>query len=211
MSEASSLLRDINTTLQSLREVHIADVEVFAALKSALHSYATDCQISLDFGDISSDVFGKAREAVDSFIRQTCPKAAGQLLAAYERLGGNEAEERAQCLASCRRVLLTVADAVFPAQQEEYEDSGGKRRKVGPDDYKNRLLAFLDQRLGSDGTLALVDGQMGHLAARLDAVYSKVSKGVHADVGENEAQLAMIHTYLFLAEVARACPPVSTA
>lgn len=47
----------------------------------------------------------------------------------------------------------------------------------------------------------------GHLAARLDAVYEKACKGVHNEVDNGEAQLTVIHTYLFLAEVARHTAP----
>jgi hypothetical protein len=44
------------------------------------------------------------------------------------------------------------------------------------------------------------------LAARLDAIYEKTCKGVHVDVTEAEARLAVIHTYLFLGEIAQHAP-----
>jgi hypothetical protein len=203
LSPMDSLVASVNLTLQGLRDSVVDDVKVFAAMRSSLHSYAADCQISILLGDISRDIFENARAAVDSFIRSSCPKAAGQLLSVYERLADGDSEARAQCLTSCRRILLTVADAVFPVQDEEYRDRTGKRRKVGPEEYKNRLLAFLDQRLSSASSFAMIEGEMEHLATRLDSVYEKVSKGVHSDVSADEAELAVIHTYLFLAEVAR--------
>jgi hypothetical protein len=202
----SSLVGSVNITLNGLRASLVDDVGVFETMRSALHTYATDCQISLQFGEISKDIFEKARDTVDLFIRSACPKAAGQLLAVYERLAADDAEARAQCLTTCRRILLTVADAVYPPQSAEHRDRTGKARKVGPEEYKNRLLAFLDGRLDSEGTFRLVSGEMEHLASRLDAVYEKVSKGVHSDVSAAEAQLAVIHTYLFLAEIARIWP-----
>jgi hypothetical protein len=48
-----------------------------------------------------------------------------------------------------------------------------------------------------------------HLAARLDAIYDKTCKGVHVDVSEQEARLAVIHTYLFIGEIAAATEAAS--
>jgi hypothetical protein len=208
LNVATTLVGNVNTAQNALRESLADDVQVFEAMKAGLHAFATDCQISLAFGELSSDIFERARVAVDLFVRTTSPKAAEQLLASYDRLAAGDPEALAQCLTSCRRVLLSVADAVFPARNERYVDSSGTERKVGADDYKNRLLAFLDQRLKSKSSLSLLAVEIDHLAARLDSVYEKVCKGVHADVTSSEAELAVIHTYLFLAEIARlALPP----
>jgi hypothetical protein len=48
-----------------------------------------------------------------------------------------------------------------------------------------------------------VVADLEYLAKRLDAIYSKVSKGVHVEVTKGEARLAVIHTYLFLGEIAK--------
>jgi hypothetical protein len=211
LSDVSILVASVNTSLSSLRESSARETKAFEGMKSGLHSFATDRQISLAFGDVSNDIFERARATVDSFVRRTSPKAAEQLLASYERLSAGDPEARAQCLVSCRRVLSSVADAVFPARSERFVDSSGAERKVGVDDYKNRLLAFIDQRLSTKSSVSLLASEIDHLAARLDSVYDKVCKGVHADVTANEAELAVIHTYLFLAEVARIAVPTPDA
>jgi hypothetical protein len=46
------------------------------------------------------------------------------------------------------------------------------------------------------------------LAARLDAIYEKTCKGVHAEVTAQEARLAVINTYLFIGEVANVSSPI---
>jgi hypothetical protein len=140
---------------------------------------------------------------VDSFISTLPPTAAEQLVAVTERLNEGSGESLSHALTSCRRLLATVADVVFPPQSEPRTDRKGKDRQVGAEHYKNRLLAFLEDHVASGGTSDIIASQLDHLAARLDAVYEKACKGVHADVDQAEARLVIIQTYLFLAEVAR--------
>jgi hypothetical protein len=92
---------------------------------------------------------------------------------------------------------------VFPAREEDWKDNSGKSRKVGAEQYKNRLLAFLAET-GKTGSRELVASELEHLAGRLDAIYEKTCKGVHVNVSEQEAALTVIHTYLFIGEIATA-------
>jgi hypothetical protein len=45
------------------------------ALRSAIHSYATDTVLAIEFGDIAQDIFEAARNDIDGFVRVHCPKA----------------------------------------------------------------------------------------------------------------------------------------
>lgn len=93
---------------------------------------------------------------------------------------------------------MDIADSVFPAQKDEWKDRNGKSRKVGVDQYKNRLLAYLADLGESSGTYTLLETELNHLASRLDIIYEKTCKGVHVDVTQEEARLSVIHTYLFI-------------
>jgi len=179
------------------------------SIRSAVHSYATDIYLAIELGDAAQEIFVSARDDVDAFVRAHCPKAAEQLVAINERMADQSSESRTAALTTCRRLLSTVADSLFPAQTEDRVDAGGRKRKLGPEQYKNRLLAYLEDRLQSRGTQAVVVSDLEHLAARLDAIYEKASKGVHVEVTEQEARLAVIHTYLFVGELAEAARDVS--
>ena len=197
-------LQGISTMLMGARNDYVDFVQRFNGLRNALHSYVTDVQLALSFGDVAEGIFEQARTVVDIFVRSNCPKAAEQLLAIHERLRDDNSESLAHALTSCRRVLLTVADTVFPPQSADHKDSSGKLRKVGQEQYVNRLMAFLEMHPASGSTLAIQRAELEHLGARLSAVYEKTNKGVHAEVSREEANFAVIHTYLVLAEVARA-------
>ncbi|WP_201581656.1 AbiTii domain-containing protein [Psychrobacter glacincola] len=174
---------------------------LLSSMKSAIHSYVTDTYLAIELGDIAQDIFESAREQVDAFIRSNCPKGAEKVLAINERMQDGTAESLSGALTSCRRLLMDVADSVFPAQ-EEWKDRQGKVRIVGTEQYKNRLLAYLSELSTSKGSFALLESELEHLASRLDVVYEKTCKGVHVDVTIEEARLTVIHTYLFLGELA---------
>lgn len=184
--------KDNYTSLKSL----------FTALIAGLHNYATDMYLALELGDAAQDIFESARNEIDSFVRAHCPKAAEKIVAINERITENSTESRTAALTSCRRLLMTVADSLFPASDLDWKDAKGKSRKVGEEQYKNRLLAYMSERTDSGSNEAIIGSELEFLAARLDAIYEKTCKGVHVDVTAQEARLAVIHTYLFLGEMA---------
>jgi len=178
-----------------------------SSMRAAVHAYAADSSLALEFGDEAESIFESERRDVDVFVRSHVPGAVQQLIAISERMRETDKESLSSALGSCRRLLAAVADAVFPSQAEAYTDGGGRKRKVGPEEYKNRLLAFIEQSVSSEGSRSILSSDLEHLAARLDAVYEKACKGVHAEVTLNEARLAVIGTYILLAEVARVTVP----
>jgi hypothetical protein len=174
---------------------------LFNGLKSALHSFAADTAVSLEFGDVAQTLFEDARAKVDTFVRTVAPKAAQQLLAAVERFDAGDPESLSHALTSCRRLLMTIADAIFPPR-ENYKDSKGKERKVGTEQYKNRIIAFIDEAQVGGSSAAILEKEIEHLAGRLDAVYEKTCKGVHADVSGDEVRIVIVGMYMLLAELA---------
>jgi len=198
-----SVLNSIWQQIEFQKNSYKQSATLFSSMKSALHAYVTDSYLALELGDTVESLFESARSKVDNFIRAYAPKAAEQIVSMNERLKDNDPESRASALTSCRRLFLTIADVVFPAQQENYIDSKGKSRAVGNEQYKNRLIAFLDKKSISDDQFSILETEIDHLAARLDKLYELSCKGVHASVGIDEARLVVIHTYLFVVEIAR--------
>lgn len=201
--KATEALMETQLKHQSQQKKNYASSKsLYSSMKAAIHNYATDTYLAVEFGDIAEEIFEGTRNLVDTFIRSHCPKAAEKIVAINERMADGSEESRSAALTSCRRLLMDVADSVFSAKEEEWKDRKGKTRKVGNDQYKNRLLAYLSDLRESEGSYALVESELEHLASRLDIIYEKTCKGVHIDVSLHEARLAVIHTYLFIGEVA---------
>lgn len=182
------------------RDAYTSSVGRFQRMKAAFHSYATDTLISLELGDIAENLFERARADIDRFVRASCPEAAEQLVAVNERLRENNRESRAAALTSCRRLINSIADSLFPPSDEPYLDGKGKKRDVGSEAYKNRLVAFVEQRLESQSSKRILSSELDHLVERLNSLYEKACKGVHDDVSEREAELVILQAYLFLGE-----------
>ena len=187
---------------QQQKKNYAGSKSLYSSMKAAIHNYATDTYLAVELGDVAEEIFEGARNLVDSFIRSHCPKAAEKVIAINERMSDRNPESLSAALTSCRRLLMDVADSIFPAQEEDWTDRKGRSRKVGVEQYKNRILAFLSDLSESEGSYALLESELEHLAARLDIIYEKSCKGVHVDVTLDEAKLSVIHTYLFLGEVA---------
>ena len=184
------------------RKRHAQNKKLYVGLRSAVHSYATDVFIALELGDAAEDIFESVRTSIDAFIASYYPRGAEKLNAINDRMIDGTQEGFVAALTSCRRLLLDVADGIFPAQPIPYVDRSGNNRAVGKNEYKNRILAFLDRSSTSRGSVEIIESGLSHLAARLDAIYEKTCKGVHAEVTAQEARLAVINTYLFIGEVA---------
>lgn len=199
----TAVIATLTKQITSARDAYTTTVAQFVRMKSHLYRYAADTLVSLEFGDVIEDLFQSARNVADEFIRVIAPKAVEQLLSAEDRMAEGNSESLSACLTSCRRVLSTVADAVFSSRKEPYIDGLGKSRKVGEAEYVNRLLAFIESRVVSGSTRSILDSQLSHLSAILDAVYAKACKGVHDEVTLDEARLVLVQTYLFLGEIAR--------
>ncbi|MCF7816249.1 MAG: hypothetical protein K9M54_00065 [Kiritimatiellales bacterium] len=199
----TKMYQDQIAALNTIKSSYLKNIALFAGLKAAIHSYATDTLISLEFGDVAESIFDQLRYDVDTFVRSRSPKAAEKLVAISERMAEGNPEACAEALTSCRRLLMTIADSVSPPSEIDWTDRSGKKRKVGAGDYKNRLIAFIESKIVSDGTRSLLENDLEHLCSRLDAIYDKSCKGVHAEITFEESRLTIVQAYIFIGEVAR--------
>lgn len=113
---------------------------LYSSMKAAIHNYATDTYLAVELGDAAEEIFEGARNLVDTFIRSHCPKAAEKVLAINARMSDGNSESLSAALTSCRRLLMEVADSVFPARDEEWKDRKGHPRKIGENNIKTVCL-----------------------------------------------------------------------
>ena len=179
-------------------------IQQYELQKLSIHSYVSDVFLSLSIGDIGENIFQDARTEVDLFIQENCSQDTKEkLISINERLIEDMPEAYAQALLSCRRILISISDSIFPAQTEPYVDRKGKKHDVSIENYKNRIVAFIDQNINSDSNLLLIDSNIEHLANRLDAINEESNKGLHKSITKDEARLTIIQMYLLIAEIAR--------
>lgn len=197
------VMKDANQTLVAHRNALANVVAQFQRLKANVHAYATDVLIALELGDMAESLFEQARARIDAFVSARCPQAAEQLLAMNDRVRDGDSESRSAALNSCRRLINAVADQLYPPDDRPYLDANGKERDVGREAYKNRLIAYVEQRLQAGSNRRLLTSELKHLVDRLDALYEKACKGVHDDVSLAEVHVVILQTYVFLGELAQ--------
>jgi hypothetical protein len=118
-----------------------------------------------------------------------------------ERITSGGEEDISHALTSCRRMIKSLADALYPATNEEKPGLDGVSRKMSDEAYKNRLLQFVRERVGKHKSGAVLQAIISDLGKRLDALDALSSKGVHADPSIAEAHTCVVQTYLLAGDL----------
>ena len=187
-----------------LRQSLSSDVGTLASRRGFLHRYVSQRYDELRFSGIADDIFSRIRAAVDQRIGETVPSAVQKFTAVYENLQSDNPENWANAVHSCRRILQGLADAVFPARPDAVKTVNGKERtiKLGPDNYINRLVAYVEERADSERYEAVVGSSLRYIGDRLDAVFAAAQKGSHAEISSrDEADRYVVYTYMLVSDL----------
>jgi hypothetical protein len=176
---------------------------VLARIKNRLWEFLTETEYELSFGEATGETFDRLRTYVDKQLTTISPIALDQFQTAYRRLKDGGDEDRAHALTSCRRVLKTLADELYPARADPVIGVDGKTRTLNDPMYVGRLLQYVVDTVGKHENGAVVQAALADIAARLDALNSLASKGVHADATIYEVDTCVVQTYLVVADVLR--------
>jgi hypothetical protein len=115
----------------------------------------------------------------------------------------------AQVLTSCRRLLKSLADALYPPQTITQLGIDGNEHNVGENDYLSRLWQFIFEKLSASRSGELLETQVKEIGNRLDRLHNLSHKGVPAEVSRFEVNQAIIQTYLIIGDILRIADDVS--
>ncbi|HZK30473.1 MAG TPA: hypothetical protein VFC43_04480 [Methanoregula sp.] len=177
-------------------------VNDFERLKTTIHNYITEVNISLSVGDFAEDIFEDTRLAADRFIRENCPRAGEQLLAINERMKYYDPESFSQALHAVQKILVIVADTVLPVGEKIYLDKKGHERSIESHQYLNRIFSYIEQNSRNDPVLFMIESEMAYIFTKSDHAPEK-TKGLHERIAKEDVELAIIHMYLIIAEIAK--------
>jgi hypothetical protein len=118
------------------------------------------------------------------------PKLSDSLHAAVEALDRAGSEEQlAQASLSCRRFVGQLADALYPPREKPVNG-----RKVGPQEYRNRLWAYIEEHAADEQ--CRIHGTFQELGERLDELDRRAQKHVHGLVIERADVLRLMLTMI---------------
>ena len=176
------------------------DLEVIERTAHRVFTYLCMVERDLSYVGVNADIFERHRRRMESFLSRISPRVLEQFTAAYRRAREDDAESKTHALTTCRRILESVADVVYPPRAEPVVDSSGKARKVGSENYINRLWMFVDASTSGSTHSKLLLVTLQDFGPRIDTVYALTNKGVHDDVAQAEVDTCVMQTYLLAGE-----------
>jgi hypothetical protein len=172
-------------------------ISTLSAIKSRvlarLHQFVSEVYYSLAFEGLSESIFERYKRDVDSLIAESCGNVLSQMPAVIDRLAEAQPEAISQALTTCRRIIESFADSLFPPTEETIE-IGGNTVTLGPDKHQNRINAYIHRHTDSQT-------RKKRLRQNLANLFDRVSTGVHTDVTLEEARALFLNTYLLLGEI----------
>lgn len=172
--------------------------------KESLHFHAMQVYCQLKFGSVVQEIFEKTCTKVDKKITEIIPEAAKKLVSVFENLKSQNTEDWSNAVHTCRRILKDLADILYPPSPGGLSeiDRGGKRIKVGPDEFINRLMLYVEDKATSKNFKNVVGSHLAFLGNRLDSIYEASCKGSHTDIiSIEEAERYIIYTYMLIGDV----------
>lgn len=199
---APSSIQLSSATQTERRNLALVREHMAAGVRAFTFDYLSRRESELRLTSAAKRIFDDHRNRTEQFLTGAAPDVLEKLNAAIERaFDDDDAEQRSQALLSCRRVLVAIADGVFPAQAEPRIGKDGKPHEVGANNYRNRLWAALEDAGVGDTLTESVGATLTDLAARIDALDPLTHKGVHEAASARELSHAVIQTYLIAGEI----------
>jgi AbiTii len=158
-----------------------------------LHTFVTGVFYERQFAGVAESTFERYKKNVDALIAEKAGDVLTKIPAVIAHLQEGEEEGISQALTTCRRIIETFADAVYPPTADTIE-LGGNKLSLDASKHKNRLNAYIAARTASSARRDKLRQNLGNL-------FDRVSAGVHTDVTSEEAFSLFLNVYLFLGEV----------
>ena len=165
-------------------------------VRKAAHERATRLFDRIAFSNTPKTSIDILKAEVDGKLLDLAPDLAERLMLAFRSVVGENAEEWSQALTTCRRFIESLADKLYPPREEDHAG-----RRVGKEQYINRLWAFMDDSVESDKNRQLAKAHIDYLGSYLTSVHGLSHKGVHSNLTRIEAIKAVLHTYLMVADI----------
>ena len=158
-----------------------------------LHTFVTEIYYEKEFDNLSESIFEKYKKDVDILIGTSCGNVLEQIPSVMSRLAEGNQESISQALTTCRRILESFADSIFPPTEDTIE-MAGNQVSLNASKHQNRINAYIHQSIESST-------RKKRFRQNLTNLFDRVSTGVHKDVTAEEARALFLNTYLIIGEI----------
>ena len=158
-----------------------------------LHEFVSEIYYEKEFDSLTESIFEMYKKDVDSLIGEACGDVLEQIPSVMSRLAEGDQEAISQALTTCRRVIDSFADAIYPPTDHTVK-IGDNELSLGANRHQNRISAYIHEK--TDSTT-----RKKRFRQNLSNLYDRVSTGVHDDVTAEEARALFLNTYLVIGEI----------
>lgn len=170
---------------------------------SAVYDFASRTYYELLFSDLQAELFSAAQAEIDSQLAPMAGRALDKIESISERLRAGDSEAVSQAMTTCRRLIDTAADALFPPQDQPYM-LGDQPLAVRTGNVLNRLQAYVAEA-------GVTGDRRDRLRQTFANLYRRTSAGTHAEVEIVEARYVFLQTYVAIGELLAVRPNDSRA
>lgn len=170
------------------------------AVKGFLYNYMLNTYNALCYGSIAQNIYENIRATVDSKIAEFCPENTKRFLSVYENLTSNNEEDWANSVNSCRRIIVELANKLYPPQDEPVV-KGDKKINVKEENYVNRLVLYIESKSTSETYSNITGAELNYIGQVLDSITKGLNKGTHAVYSKSEAERVVVYTYLLIGDI----------
>lgn len=163
------------------------------------YDMVTEIYHELLFSALQASLFADTQGMIDGSLAAASGTALDKIERVSDRLRDGDPESVSQALTTCRRLIDSCADYVFPPREEPYAIGAEATLRVGPQQVLNRLQAHTH----ACGTSK---SRRDRLRRTLADLYERCSAGTHAEVTIGEARFVFLQTYIALGEILTLSP-----
>lgn len=145
------------------------------------------------FSELQASLFSDTQTRVDGALAVASGSALDKIERVSDRLRDGDSESISQALTTCRRLIESCSNHLFPPTDVMY-DPNGLNLQVGAQQTLNRLQAYAH-------SLGISKSRRDRLRLTLREIYSRCSAGTHSDVSVQEARFVFLQTYVVLGEM----------
>ena len=185
----NNILTQMTSTSQLIS--HLGTIK--SRIISLIHDFATNVFYEKTFDNVAESIFDDYKKQIDLLIAQNAGDIIEQIPSVIARLSDSDKESISQALNTCRRVIDSFANNIFPPRDETI-NIGGNDISLKADKTLNRLNAYVHLNSTSKS-------RNNKIRQNLSNLYERVSSGIHSDVDSQEARNLFFNVYLLLGEI----------
>jgi hypothetical protein len=189
--------RNIHTRVELRNRIRAMNT-IKDRIRSRCFNYIIEIEKQLHEQEKTQSFIFDVQNNVNNFFKGNNQDIYDKLKKATELSNSTNKEDYSLLLTEIRRILKSIADFFYPAQEDKVICSDGAERILDDARYINRIQEYLSIKFGDSKSDELLKAEYKYLSNFIRKLNSLASKGVHADVDFAEAKQGFLCLYMFL-------------